>query len=61
MKFEQQQVTLVKRALAVGHHAVEVDGAAVGGVERKRLDEPAGKPSSSDRIEAPAGTQDPGS
>src|SRR3954451_13643772 len=38
-KFERQQVTLLKRALAVGDYAVEVDGEVVGVVERKRLPE----------------------
>jgi len=38
-KFEQQQVTTVKRALIVGDYAVEVDGETVGVVERKRLSE----------------------
>ena len=38
-KFEPRQVTLAKRALTVGDYAVEVDGAVVGVVERKRLDE----------------------
>lgn len=38
-KFERQQVTLSRRALAVGDYAVEVDGAVVGVVERKKLAE----------------------
>jgi ERCC4-type nuclease len=41
-KFERQQVTLVKRALTVGDYAVEVEGAVVGVVERKKLAELAG-------------------
>ena len=36
-KFERQQVTTSKRALAVGDYAVEVDGEMVGVVERKKL------------------------
>jgi hypothetical protein len=38
-KFELQQATLVKRALVVGDYAVELDGAIVGVVERKKLAE----------------------
>lgn len=38
-KFERQQVTLAKRALAVGDYAVEVGGEIVGVVERKKLEE----------------------
>jgi ERCC4-type nuclease len=38
-KFERQQVTLVKRALAVGDYAVEFDGELLGVVERKKLAE----------------------
>ena len=38
-KFEQQQVTLAKRALLVGDYAVELDGEPVGVVERKKLAE----------------------
>jgi hypothetical protein len=38
-KFEQQQVTLSKRALTVGDYAVELDGDVVGVVERKKLQE----------------------
>jgi hypothetical protein len=38
-KFERQQVVLSNRALAVGDYAVEVDGAIVGVVERKKLAE----------------------
>lgn len=38
-KFEHQQVTVVKRALAVGDYAIEVDGAVAGVVERKKLQE----------------------
>jgi hypothetical protein len=38
-KFERQQVVLSKRALVVGDYAVEVDGAIVGVVERKKLSE----------------------
>lgn len=38
-KFERQQVTVSKRALTVGDYAVEVDGAVIGVVERKRLPE----------------------
>lgn len=38
-KFERQQVTLTKRALTVGDYAVEIDGEAVGVVERKKLAE----------------------
>jgi hypothetical protein len=41
-KFERQQVTVSKRALTVGDYAVEVDGAVIGVVERKRLPELAG-------------------
>src|SRR3954468_3524025 len=41
-KFERQQVSLAKRALKVGDYAVEVDGAVVGAVERKKLTELAG-------------------
>lgn len=38
-KFEQQQATVAKRALVVGDYAVELDGAVVGVVERKKLAE----------------------
>ena len=38
-KFERQQVELTKRALAVGDYAIELDGAVVGVVERKKLQE----------------------
>jgi len=38
-KFERQQATLAKRALTVGDYAVEVEGAVVGVVERKKLTE----------------------
>jgi hypothetical protein len=38
-KFERQQVVLSNRARAVGDDAVEVDGAIVGVVERKKLAE----------------------
>lgn len=41
-KFERQQVTVHKRALAVGDYAVEVDGELLGVVERKKLAELAG-------------------
>jgi hypothetical protein len=41
-RFEHQQVTLSKRALAAGDYAVEVDGEVVGVVERKKLPELAG-------------------
>ncbi len=41
-KFEQQQVSLTKRALTVGDYAVEVDGEVAGVVERKKLSELAG-------------------
>ena len=41
-KFERQQVTVAKHALVVGDYAVEVDGAVVGVVERKKLSELAG-------------------
>jgi hypothetical protein len=41
-KFERQQATTAKRALAVGDYAVEVDGEVVGVVERKKLAELAG-------------------
>lgn len=41
-KFERQQASLGKRALAVGDYAVEVDGEVVGVVERKKLAELAG-------------------
>lgn len=41
-RFEHQQVALTKRALPVGDYAVEVDGAVVGVVERKKLEEVAG-------------------
>jgi hypothetical protein len=36
-KFGDQQATTTKRALAVGDYAVELDGAVVGAVERKSL------------------------
>jgi len=38
-KFEHQQVTLARRALAIGDYAVEVDGEVAGVVERKKLAE----------------------
>src|SRR5262245_42282544 len=38
-KFERQQVEVVKRALAVGDYAVELDGEVAGVVERKKLQE----------------------
>jgi hypothetical protein len=38
-KFERQQVEVVKRALAVGDYAVELDGEIAGVVERKKLQE----------------------
>lgn len=38
-KFEHQQATVVKRALAAGDYAVELDGEIVGVVERKKLAE----------------------
>jgi len=41
-KFEKQQATTERRALVVGDYAVELDGAVVGVVERKRLTELAG-------------------
>lgn len=41
-KFERQQATTVKRALPVGDYAVEAEGAVVGVVERKKLQELAG-------------------
>lgn len=41
-KFEQQQAVLTKRSLPVGDYAVELDGAVVGVVERKKLQELAG-------------------
>jgi hypothetical protein len=41
-KFDRQQATTTKRALAVGDYAVEVEGQVVGVVERKKLQEIAG-------------------
>lgn len=41
-KFERQQAAIAKRALTVGDYAVEVSGAIVGVVERKKLAELAG-------------------
>lgn len=38
-KFERQQAEVTKRALVVGDYGVELDGAVVGVVERKRLSE----------------------
>ncbi|MEW6155255.1 MAG: ERCC4 domain-containing protein [Actinomycetota bacterium] len=38
-KFERQQATVARRALAVGDYGVEVDGALAGVVERKKLGE----------------------
>jgi hypothetical protein len=42
-KFVEQQATTVKRALAVGDYAVELDGEVVGAVERKTLPDLAGR------------------
>ena len=42
-KFTGQQATTVKRALAVGDYAVELDGEIVGTVERKTLADLAGR------------------
>ena len=42
-KFTEQQATTVKRALVVGDYAVEHDGVVVGAVERKTLQDLAGR------------------
>jgi hypothetical protein len=42
-KFTEQQATTVKRALVVGDYAVELDGAVVGAVERKTLQDLSGR------------------
>lgn len=41
-KFEQQQAEVTRRSLPVGDYAVELDGAVVGVVERKKLQDLAG-------------------
>lgn len=42
-KFTDQQATTTKRALTVGDYAVELDGAVVAAVERKTLQDLAGR------------------